>query len=372
MPLSPKYFVVALLALTLSACGTLPRGAAIEREVLKTRGEPTTDIAVYPVTRAFLPSVKEWPETGRRSYSWIGSSGGSNAQVIRPGDSLNVLIWDSSENSLLTGADQRVATLPEIRVSEAGSVFLPYIGKVRVSGRTPDSARALIQRMLEPIVPSAQVQLAMAEGRGNSIDLVGGVSRPGNVLMPDNNFTVLAAISAGGGVMPSLNNPQIKLVRGSNIYSTSISRLYDSPHLDTRLHGGDKVIVEEDPRYFLSLGAAGNESQFQFNRDEVSALDALSIIGGINPARANPQGILILREYPPSAVSAGVRGPRKTRVVFTLDLTSSDGLFSARNFLIHSGDLVLATESALTDTRTIIGLVGSAFGIINAVGSVSN
>ena len=372
MSLSQKHFVFVLLFLTLSACSGLPRGAAIEREVLKTQDEPTTDIAVYPVTRAFLPIVAEWPRTGQRSYSWIGSSGGSDAQIIRPGDSLNVLIWDSSENSLLTSAEQRVATLPAIRVSEAGTVYLPYIGKVRVSGRTPDSARALIQRMLEPIVPSAQVQLAMAEGRGNSVDLVGGVSSPGNVVLPDNNFTVLAALSSGGGVSTGLNNPQIKLVRGSNIYATSISRLYDNPQLDTRLQGGDKVIVEEDRRYFLSLGAAGNEAQFKFNRDDISALDAMSIVGGINDSRANPQGILILREYPTSAVSAGVRGPRKTRVVFTLDLTTSDGLFSARNFNIHSGDLVLATESPLTNTRTIIGLVGSAFGIINAASGLSN
>jgi polysaccharide export outer membrane protein len=88
--------------------------------------------------------------------------------------------------------------------------------------------------------------------------------------------------------------------------------------------------------------------------------------------RANPEGILILREYPASAVSAGVRGPRRTRVVFTLDLTTSDGLFSARNFFIQSGDLVLATESALTDTRTILGLVGSVFGLVNAAGNLSN
>jgi polysaccharide biosynthesis/export protein len=367
-----KNLAWVVLVATLAACGSLPRGAAIEREVLRTQDEPATDIAVYPVTRAFLPSVAHWPRTGQRSYPWIGSSAGSNAQIIRPGDSLNVLVWDSSENSLLTGANSRMAALPEIRVSEAGSIFVPYIGKIQVAGRTPDSARSLIQRQLEAIVPSAQVQLGMAEGRGNSVDLVGGVNRPGNVLMPDNNFTVLSAISAGGGVSTGLENPQVKLVRGSSIYATSIDRLYDNPQLDTRLVGGDKVIVEEDRRYFLSLGAAGSEAQHPFNRDDISALDALSIIGGVNDTRANPRGILILREYPASAVSAGVRGPRKTRVVFTLDLTTSDGLFSARNFHIQSGDLVLATESVLTDTRTILGLVGTAFGLLNAAGNASN
>ncbi|MGC1497705.1 MAG: polysaccharide export protein, partial [Sulfitobacter sp.] len=217
-----------------------------------------------------------------------------------------------------------------------------------------------------------QVQLAMGEGRGNSIDLVGGVNNPGNIKMPDQNFSVLAAISAGGGVSASMENPQVKLVRGHNIYATSIDRLYDNPTLDTRLRGGDKVIVEDDRRYFLSLGAAGREAQHPFNRDDVSALDALAIIGGVNDNRADPQGILILREYKPSAISAGTRGPRKTRVVFTLDLTTSDGLFSARNFHIQSGDLVLATESPITNTRTILGLVGSAFGLVGSANNLSN
>ena len=372
MGLIIKHLVWVILMVSLSACSTLPRGAAVEKEILKNADEPASDIAVYPVTRTFLPSVATWPRNGSRSYSWISHSNGSNAQVIRAGDSLDVLVWDSGENSLLTGPEQRVATLPAIRVSENGTIFVPYVGKVKVSGRTPDSARALIQRQLEAIVPSAQVQLAMIEGRGNSIDLVGGVNNPGNIMMPDQNFSVLAAISAGGGVNNGLENPQVKLVRSQNIYAISVDRLYDNPTLDTRLHGGDKVIIEDDRRYFLSLGAAGSEAQFSFNRDDVSALDALSIIGGVNDTRADPKGILILREYKASAVSAGTRGPRKTRVVFTLDLTTSDGLFSARNFHIQSGDLVLATESPITKTRTILGLVGTAFGLVRAAGNISN
>lgn len=367
-----KLFLSALMALSLAACSNLPRGAAIQKEVTKEAAAPDADIAVYPVTRAFLPSIAQWPRNGDTRYGWIGASQGSNAQVIRPGDRLDVLVWDSGDNSLLTSPAQQVATLPGLRVSESGTIFMPYIGKIQVSGRTPDSARQLLQRRLETIVPSAQVQLAMTEGRGNSIDLVGGVNTPGNILMPDNNFSVLSAISAGGGVQSSIENPQVKLVRGANIYATSINRLYENPSLDTRLIGGDKIIIEKDRRYFLSLGAAGREAQFPFNRDDVSALDALAIIGGVNESRADPEGILILREYPASAVSAGVRGPRRTRVVFTLDLTTSDGLFSARNFHIQSGDLVLATESPLSDTRTILGLVGSVFGLVNTAGNLGN
>lgn len=362
-----KHSVWIVLTLTLTACGNLPRGAAIESEITRDAKDEDADFAVYAVTKEFLPKLENWPSTGEKHLEWISGSRGSLAQVIRPGDTLDVLIWDSGENSLLTAPDQRVATLTDMRVSEAGSIFVPYVGKIKISGRTPDSARQLVQRKLEAIVPSAQVQLQMTEGRTNSIDLVGGVMTPGNIPMPDQNFSVLSAISAGGGVRDTLVNPQIKLVRGSKVYGTSVMRLFENPALDTRLHGGDKVIVEEDPRYFLSLGAADTESQFRFNRDKVSALDAMAIIGGVNDQRADPQGILVLREYPATALNVEERGPSQTRVVFTIDLTSSDGLFSARHFYISPGDLVLTTESPVTSARTIFGIVGSAFGIIRAV-----
>ncbi|MGJ8543830.1 MAG: polysaccharide biosynthesis/export family protein [Sulfitobacter sp.] len=365
MGTSVKPLIGIFLSLALAACGTLPRGAALQSEIVKNEDSETADFSVYPVTKAFLPVVADWPETGVQRHGWIGKSAGAKTQIIQPGDILDVLIWDSGENSLLTSPGQRVADLSGMRVSQAGTIFVPYVGKIKVSGRSPDSARHLVQRQLEDIVPAAQVQLRMTEGRTNSVDLIGGVGSAGPVIMPDQDFTVLSALSAAGGVSGGMENPQVKLVRGSKIYSTSVDRLYENPALDTRLQGGDKVIVEEDRRYFLSLGASGQEAQFTFNRDKVTALDALSIIGGVNDTRANPKGVLVLREYPSNAVRADQSGPEHTRAVFTIDLTSSDGLFSARNFEIHSGDLVLATESAVANTRTILSLVGSAFGVVN-------
>jgi len=360
-----RYILWIVLGLSLAACASLPRGAAIQAEITRGADQPEADFAVYPVSRAFLPSLTAWPTTGERQYGWLGHSSGSAAQIIRAGDTLNIVIWDSAENSLLMSPGQRNVDLSNLRVSDSGSVFLPYVGSIRVADRTPDSARQLLQNQLEAVAPGAQVQLAMSEGRENSVDMVSGVRSAGNVVLPDQDFSVLAAISAAGGVNETLTNPQVKLVRGQTTYRTSLRALFEDPARDTRLQGGDKIIVESDRRYFLSLGAAGSESQFDFNRDQVSALDALAIIGGVNDGRANPKGVLVLREYPASALAAGQRGPRHQRVVFTIDLTTSDGLFSARNFFLHSGDLVLATESPLSSVNVIMGIVGSAFGVIN-------
>ncbi|MEM9551977.1 MAG: polysaccharide biosynthesis/export family protein [Pseudomonadota bacterium] len=361
---------LGLLAV-LVACGRLPSGAPERNEFLRETTTETGDFAVYPVTRAFLPAVSAWPATGDQEHlNWIGRTKGAMTQIIQPGDMLNLQIWDSSENSLLTSTEDRVVGLESVEVAPNGTIFVPYVGDVNVIGLTPDLARTELQTELEAIVPSAQLQLSMSEGRMNSVDLVGGVRTPGTYPMPDRNFTVRSLLAVGGGVDPGLNNPQIRLVRGASIYGTSVSDLFDQPQFDTRLLGGDQVFVEEDSRYFLSFGATGIEDLHTFPKDDISAMDALSIVGGVTDSKADPQGLLILREYSAAAVAPGERGPRQTRVVFTVDLTSADGLFSARNFKINPQDVVMATESPLNDVNTIFNLVGNAFGVFSAAGGI--
>lgn len=358
----------AALCLALAGCN-LPRGAAFESEVLRASGGSdgvaTRDFAVETVTRSALARFTAWPEPGAEGMGWIGHQDGPANLIIAPGDVLAVTLWSTEENSLLTSPGQRATTLEALTVSSTGEVFIPYVGNVRVSGMSPDRARETVQGRLASVSPSVQVQLEIADNRGSVVSLVGGVASPGAYPMPDQSYTVLSLIAEGGGVPASLNNPQIRLIRGDAIYGTSIDRLYDNPALDTTLRSGDKVIVEADERFFLSLGAAGSEDVHPFPRDELSALEAISIIGGVSDNRANPKGILVLRDYPASMVRPDGSGPPHERVVFTLDLTSADGLFSAGQFPIMSGDLVYATESRLTSAQTVLSILGNTLGLAN-------
>ncbi len=360
------------MIVALAACNT-PRGAGFQSEVLAAsgavdaNGDPIYDFAVFSVTRDSLPMFQGWPVNKTRSYSWIGHQEQPASLVITPGDLLEITIWDAEENSLLTSPGQRVAGLKDVQVGPDGRIFLPFVGDMKVSGMSPATARARVQDMLINTVPSAQVQLSVVPGRGNTVNLVSGVRQPGVFPLVDRNVSLLSLISQGGGVADGLNNPQVRLFRGSRVYGISLDRLFDEPQLDTVIAGGDRVLIEEDERYFLSLGAASREALHPFPKEEVSALDALSIIGGVSDTRANPQGILILREYDSATLrpvadplNASVAGPPQARVIFTVNLTTADGLFSAGNFRIQPGDLVYATESPVTTTTTILGLFGSA------------
>ncbi|MCL6285654.1 polysaccharide export protein [Ruegeria sp. 2012CJ41-6] len=367
--------VMAGLILLTASCsrGRLPGGAPVSEEILEQAAEESPDFALYSISRAFLPAVAQWPPTGKQeNLNWLANNAGAKTQIIQPGDRLTLQIWDSGENSLLTSIEQKAVQLQDVTVAANGAVFMPYVGNISVIGLTPDLAREKLQSELEVIVPSAQLQLEMTEGRNNSVDLVSGVAQPGIYPMPDRNFTILGLISAGGGISSTLNNPQVRLIRGKAIYGTSVDRLLNQPRLDTLLRGGDRVFVEEDERYFLSFGATGQEALHPFTKDKISAMDAVVIMGGLQDNKADPKGLLILREYPGAAVRADSKGPKQARVVFSVDLTSADGLFSARRFQINPDDLLIATESPINDVLTVSNIIGNFVGVFNATQNLSN
>lgn len=356
------------MGMALSGC-SLPRGAAVSAEVLRERDSKEPTFSVVPVSRSNVDQLARWPATGwKGGYNWLSAKGGPSSTVLRSGDIVKLVIWDSQENSLLTAPDAKAVTLSPTQVSAKGTIFVPYLGDVVVNGQTPEAARSQIQQAMAPIAPSAQVQLSVESGSRNSVDLVSGVGKPGNYPMPDRNYSILSLLAEGGGISANLKNPLVRLMRDNKTYEIRAERLFSEAGLNTTLRGGDKVVVREDERYFTALGATGKESLIYFEQDHISALEAMSLVCGISDTRANPKGVLILREYPAKALRAdGIKGPTMQHVVFTFDLTSADGLFAARNFEVNPMDTVLATESPLLAANTIFGLIGSLIGLNNSL-----
>ena len=360
-----RLLAVLIAALALSAC-TLPRGSALQREITKEETIEDSPYQIVHVGRDNVATLKTWPATGWDGvYHWLDTHTAPSTAVIQTGDLVTVTIWDSQENSLLTNAGQKFVTLPKMTVAPNGTIFMPYISEVQVRGLTPDVARERVQSRLEPIVPSAQVQIAVEQGPSNSYDLVSGVAKPGVYPLISRDYTILSALAAGGGVATNLRNPLIRLIRGGNTYEITAERLFSTASKNTILQRNDRIVVEQDRRAFTALGASGVESVIYFPKDEVSALEALSLMGGLAENRADPKGILILREFEPESLRPGTPGPTREQVVFVIDLTSADGLFAARNFMIHPEDTVLATESVVVTARTVFGLIGAVLGLGN-------
>ncbi len=363
-------FAALVACCALAGCG-LPRGAGFQSEVLAAAKantaaegeEPAYDFAVYEVNRDTLPVLQGWPVTGQGALPWPVAQEQPASMMIAAGDTVQVTIWDAEENSIF-GAAGVTPLQPEI-VSADGSIFVPYIGSLRVAGMAPTTARERIEEELIRTVPSAQVQLTVEPGQTNTANLAAGVSAPGLYPLPNRNFKILDLFSQAGGPRPDLNSPQVRLVRGSRTYGIPFERLLSDPGANIAVRGGDRIFVEDDKRQFIALGATGAQSIFDFPEIEFSALEALAFIGGVNAGSANPEGILILREYAQSAVKDGIAGPPQERVVFTIDLTSADGLFSAGNFMLEGDDLIYGTESALGPALTLFGLTNNLASVVS-------
>jgi polysaccharide export outer membrane protein len=352
-------------ALTVAGCA-VPRGAPTRREVLsgtdRQSGDAAPQFTLELVTSDRLPLYAQWgPSNGYARTDWPGGHAVPVDQRLAPGDRLTVRIWDAEERSLLTTAGAQFSDIQNVLVSASGDVNLPYIDRVAVAGLSHDQARARLQDRLTAITPSAQVQLTVMQGRRNSVDMLGGVATPGSYPLVERNLPLSSLISAAGGVLPGLENPQVQITRGAHVYRRPLKEVMSNPSHDPALQGGDRVLIEADPRSFTGLGAAGREQVIRFDSETVTALRAVSMMGGLADTRADPRGILVLRRYPPDALSRPMPPPDR-RVVFSFDLTGADGLFSADEFALQNGDIVLATQSPGTTTQRVLGLFGAVVG----------
>ena len=68
--------------------------------------------------------------------------------------------------------------------------------------------------------------------------------------------------SPKGKLLKRKKAKEVKVKKDDRRYTISAERLFADPALDTTLRGGDKLLVEEDKRSFISLGATGTQKLF--------------------------------------------------------------------------------------------------------------
>ncbi|TVP74024.1 MAG: polysaccharide export protein [Rhodobacteraceae bacterium] len=333
-------------------------------------GDADADFLLEIVTRARLALYPGWGGKGKGAQtSWLSGGAVPTDQRIAAGDSLNLRIWDAEDSSLLSPAGAPFGEVTNVVVTASGHVSLPYIDPVHVGGLTLETARTRLQQELTSISPSAQVQLAITQGRRNSVEMVGGVRNPGTYPLHERNLPLTSAIASAGGVDPALNNPQVQITRGGTVYRRALDFVLENPAHDPPLQGGDRVVVTADVRRFKALGAAGREDVIAFDAETVSALRAVSLMGGMADTRADPKGLLVLRTYP-ARQSLQPYGSAHDRVVFSFDLTTADGVFNADAFHLHDGDIVMATQAVATTTTRVLALFQTSLGAGRGIGSL--
>jgi polysaccharide export outer membrane protein len=305
-----------------------------------------------------------------------------NAQVlggdtIRVGDTVAVTVFENVPEGLLTSVDTPGTRLQELQVDSQGFIYVPFAGRVRAAGQTPEGLRSAIARQLDEQTPDPQVYVSRTAGDGATVAVVGRVTAQGVYPIERPTRRLTAMLAAAGGVNIAPQSAMISVARGQIRDRVWLNDLFDNPSLDIALRGGDRIFVEQDQRRFTVLGATGEQALITFDAETLTAIEALAQVGGLDATRADPTGVFVFRDEP-AAVARNVLGRQDvvgdTRIVYVLDLTAPNGMFLARDFQVRDGDTIYVTEaSAVTWNRQIatltgtLGATGAAVGVVNDI-----
>ncbi len=352
-----RIVALCVMASVLSGC-SLPRSGPTKNEIFSG--------AVQKQGDAFVVSVNDHVTAATAVVAALGFSEGLmkaaalGSDTIRPGDTLGLTIWENVDDGLLASASTGGASLEEIQVDGNGFIFVPYAGRIRASGNSPESVRRIITEKLEAQTPDPQVLVRRLPGDGATVSLIGGVSAQGVYPIERPTRTLTAMLAKAGGITLPPEITQIKLIRGAHTGTIWLQDLYTDPRLDVALRAGDRILVEEDSRFFTALGATGAQQKVAFDTQSISAIEALAGVGGLSTRVADPTGIFVFRNEA-ADVANSVLGRSDLigaqRMIYVLDMTSPNGVFTARDFSIRDGDTVYVTEAPYTQFAKILGAV---------------
>ena len=354
--------IAMIAALTvMSSCG-LPQVGPNKRQIYKGSVQQEGDAFVVSVNDRVTRATAITPALGFSDAFKNAATLGSD--IIRPGDILGLTIWENVDDGLLSTETSSATILEEVQVDGSGFIFVPYAGRIRASGNSPEAIRRIITSKLAEQTPDPQVQVRRVAGDGSTVSLIGSIGSQGVFAIERPTRTLSTMLARAGGVTIAPEIAQITVIRGKERGKIWFQDLYDHPELDIALRGGDRILVEEDSRAFTALGATGGQSRVPFESQNLSALEAIAQVGGLNSATADPTGIFIFRNEPAEVANVvmgrdDLQGAQ--RLVYVLDLTQPNGMFQARDFVIRDSDTIYVTEAPFTQwNKAISALTGSA------------
>ncbi len=362
---------VALLVMVsmVSSCGVLPRVGPSKNEIFAGSVQRQGDAFVVTVNDRVTRATAVQPALGFtddfRNAATLGSD------TIRPGDTLGLTIWENVDDGLLAGEAANQTVLEEVQVDGAGFIFVPYAGRIRAAGNTPEAIRRIITSKLDEQTPDPQVQVRRLAGDGATVSLVGAVGGQGVYPIERPTRTLSSMLANAGGIAIEPEIAQITVIRGDKRSKVWFQDLFKHPEFDIALRAGDRILVEADTRAFTALGATGAQARVPFESQTLSAVEALAQVGGLNAAASDPTGVFVMRNEP-AAIANQVLGRTDLqgaqRLIYVLDLTKPNGMFMARDFSVRDDDTLYVTEAPFAQwSRVIAALTGT----LGAVGSIS-
>lgn len=171
--------------------------------------------------------------------------------VLGPGDVLVVDIY---------GASQRAMSLT---VSPEGTVRIPDVGPVSVSGLTVAAAQSRLRATLGARYQSSNLKLTVSQHRTIMINVMGAVSHPGTYHL-SSFATVFYALYQAGGISQLGTLRNIKVVRGGRVIShVDIYDFILTGKMTGNIRLQDDDVIQVGP-YENVVGISGNVKRPMF------------------------------------------------------------------------------------------------------------
>ena len=182
-------------------------------------------------------------------------------------------------NIQLVGQNNFIEKMP---INSDGSINLPNVGKIIISGLSLDDASKLIKSTINSSFIGTEAYISLAEIRDINILIAGNAMNPGIYTLTGNS-NILHAISAAGGINDYGSYREMKLIRNNKVietldlYNLLIKGEYN---LSKRLRSGDTVFVESRKNVVAIDGAVYRPAYYEVLENE-NLDDVITFANGI-------------------------------------------------------------------------------------------
>jgi polysaccharide biosynthesis/export protein len=352
------------MLLLLGGCASLPSSGPTGAQI---RSSITADASklgirlVQVVTASDLPPAPEPAPVFRPDYTPPPST-----ELVGPGDVLNVAIFETgvglfgratgvpTESTPVIDPAAHSERFPPLRVSDQGTITIPYVGPLNVAGRTTREIEVQLRQALRRKSQNPQVLVSIAEGLTNSVIIGGEIARPGRLVLPTNREKLSDVIALAGGNKGAMKDLVARVSRAGSIQEWRLSETLDNPDLDVRIFPSDRIMLISAQRSFTVLGAAGTSNKFPFPDSKPSLIEAIAMAGGANPVSGNARAIFVFRT---NRAEAGQAVP----VVYHFNMMNAGSYILAQNFQIKDKDVVYVGNASANQPSKLIQLLSQLF-----------
>ncbi len=285
-------------------------------------------------------------------------------QIVGIGDGLNITIFEAGQGGLFSSEYGARVTFMQ-RVDSDGSITVPYAGRVKAAGTSPQEVEKKIVAALEGRAIQPQALVAIEQTVQRSYVVAGEVNGGGRKPISAAGDRILDAIAISGGARSPAYETRVTLQRGSAQGTAIMKDLIDNPPENVYVQPGDRIYLARDPEIFLAFGAVPRPGPIPFGTDKVTLLEAVGMAGGLIDNRSDPGAFFVFRYEPESALKQikpdydGKFGA-KVPVVYRIDLRDPRAYFFAKGFTVRDRDVLYVANSAAVELQKFLQIVGAA------------